>query len=150
MNKRPGRDLSIEGATWRLVNAWRAQSGQGLGYFLAEAPEDDRRAALDPGVDFESLSEADVLALWAGAAGLTPTERRFSASGEVWLAQASGPVWADGAAAGLTGLRVRCLTAETPVRDFSHLSLRDLGEEELAALVEPSPIEDTEETQAGG
>jgi hypothetical protein len=150
MSRRPQKEVSIEGKTWGLVDAWRAPGGRGLGYFLAEASESDRRASLAVEVDVESLSEGDVLALWDTATPLTSTERRFSAGGEVWLAQASGPAWAESAAAGLVGVRLRCLTASRAVSEIAGVVLGDLADEELAELVDPSGQQRTIEVYGDG
>ena len=60
-----------------------------------------QRMALDPGQDLQSLTAEN---LSAGATGLTPTEKLISAVDSQWLAQASGPVWAENAAADSCGL----------------------------------------------
>lgn len=60
-----------------------------------------QRMALDPGQELQSLTAEN---LSAGATGLTPTETLISAVDSQWLVQASGPVWAENAAADSCGL----------------------------------------------
>jgi hypothetical protein len=66
----------------------------------------DRRATLEPGEELQALDDHRLDALFETATALTETERRIlDAAGAPWLAQASGPVWAEGgAAAGLAGV----------------------------------------------
>jgi hypothetical protein len=105
--------METEGRRWRAVEAWRAESGLGLVYFLpldegagvAEEDREDRRAALEPGETVEGLEGEALRERLGRATPLTGTERRFRApDGRLWLAQSVGPVWADGVASGLTGL----------------------------------------------
>ncbi|MCG8469443.1 MAG: hypothetical protein MJB57_14760 [Gemmatimonadetes bacterium] len=114
MIARPGRDRDIEGRTVRAIEAWRARSGLGLLYFVDE--EGDRRASLAPEQTLETLTDADLSAVWERAVPLTPTERRIrDDDGRVWLIQGFGPVWAEtGGAADAVGTRIRCLTHEIP------------------------------------
>jgi hypothetical protein len=91
---------------------WRSSSGLGLCFFVAldsevpaEADRADRRAALERGQNLDSMSDAELAERLETGSVLTNTERRFEApDGESWLAQNIGPVWAEGAAAGLTGV----------------------------------------------
>lgn len=138
MNLRPRRDLSIDGADLVLVEAWRAPSGLGLGYFLSSGTDGDRRVELAAGIDLASLDEEAVSALWESAAPLTSTERRISVDGDSWLAQASGPVWAEGAAVGTLGVRLTCLTSERATIAVAGVRLDDLDEGRLSALVTDS------------
>jgi hypothetical protein len=110
---RDERRLSVADREWRVSEAWRGASGWGVAYFLclgAEGPDPDdrldRKALLPPDARLDSLSDEELVALHASAAGLTSTERRFAdAEGRAWLAQGRGPVWAEAdVAAGLTGL----------------------------------------------
>ncbi len=86
IQERHTREVEHSGVRWRAVEAWRGRSGHALCY---QALDDHRLDAL-----FET------------ATALTETERRIlDAAGAPWLAQASGPVWAEGgAAAGLAGV----------------------------------------------
>jgi hypothetical protein len=136
MTERPKRNLTIEQDSWVLVEAWRSSTGLGLGYFLGPVVAADRRAVLDREVDVAALDDAEVLALWEAAAPLTVTERRFADhGGESWLAQASGPVWGEGAAAGTLGVRFTCITADRPGLELPGRRLTDLDDEELAGAV---------------
>lgn len=114
--------MEAEGRRWRAVEAWRAESGLGLVYFLPldgtggveEGDREDRRAALEPGETVQGLEEEALRERLGGATALTETERRFRApDGRVWLAQSVGPVWADGVASGLTGLLFTALEGPT-------------------------------------
>lgn len=105
--------MEAEGRRWRAVEAWRAESGLGLVYFLpldegagvAEEDREDRRAALEPGETVQGLEEEVLRERLGRATPLTGTERRFRApDGRLWLVQSVGPVWADAVASGLTGL----------------------------------------------
>lgn len=110
--------LEAEGGSWLVIEAWRAISGHALVYLLpldgGAPPADDRRdrrAVLEPGRELADLDAAAREALASGGAPLTPTERRFTdKEGETWLAQCSGPVWAEGVADGLTGIVFTRLT----------------------------------------
>lgn len=110
---RVSRALDMDGQDWLAVEALRSRSGHLLVYFLpidgGEPTADDRRdrrGQLEPGERLDSADAARLEAVWAGATGLTETERRFvDTEGVPWLAQNWGPVWADeGVAGGLTGL----------------------------------------------
>lgn len=107
------RVLEAEGRRWRAMEAWRAESGPGLVYFLPldegaeveEGDREDRRAALEPGETVQGLEEEALRERLGRATALTGTERRFRApDGRLWLAQSVGPVWADAVASGLTGV----------------------------------------------
>lgn len=108
------RILEVDGRSWRAVEAWRAESGSGLLYFLPlaedrEAPGDDdredRRAALEPGESVEGLDRETLEERLLEGTPLTVTERRIRApDGRPWLVQSVGPVWAEDVASGLTGL----------------------------------------------
>lgn len=111
--ERAERSLEADGRTWRVVEAWRAESGLALAYFLPleedgeVRPDDraDRRAALETGESLEDLPADTLRARLGEATPLTATERRFRApDGRLWLVQSVGPVWAEGTASGLTGL----------------------------------------------
>ncbi|MDX1393736.1 MAG: hypothetical protein R3195_05075 [Gemmatimonadota bacterium] len=141
MVNRPRRSVSAEGDEWTLVDAWRSGTGLGLGYFLAASAVDDRRVVLEPGRTLESLEEGEIGRLLEGSAPLTTTERRFGDSGgRAWLAQSFGPVWGEGVASGLTGLRIVCLTAEEPAVEVMDARLEDLSDDDLAALVEAAAV----------
>lgn len=104
--------MEADGRRWRAVEAWRAESGLGLVYFLpldgndvAQDDREDRRAALEPGETVRGLEEETLRERLGRATTLTETERRFRApDGRLWLVQSVGPVWADAVASGLTGL----------------------------------------------
>ena len=107
------RELELEGRRWRAIEAWRGRGGRGLCYFapledgaLVEDDRADRRASLEPGEEVASLDRGRLESLWSEAAPLTATEQRIrDIEGRPWLAQSSGPVWAEAdTAAGLTGL----------------------------------------------
>lgn len=118
-----------------LLEVARAPSGLGLGYFMAGDRTRDRRVALDPGLTLDGLDDAAVERLWSEAAPLTVTERRFETpDGEAWLAQAVGPVWGEGAAAGLTGLRLTCLTSERAPLQRAGLDLESLDDGALGEI----------------
>lgn len=111
--QRGERVLEADGRSWRVVEAWRVESGPGLAYFLplgdgGELDRDDRedrRAALEPGERVEGLPAEALRERFGRAKPLTVTERRFRApDGRPWLVQSVGPVWSDGTASGLTGL----------------------------------------------
>jgi hypothetical protein len=142
MTGRASREISIDGRRVRLVDAWRAPGGLGLGYFLADSEDPkvpaDRRTELPPGTAVDDLSEEDVLLLWENAAPLTATEARFEDSaGESWLAQATGPAWSETGAADAVGVRIVCLTADRETVECRGLRLSELGASGLRALVDP-------------
>ena len=141
MVDRPRRSVSVDAGEWILVDAWRSETGLGLGYFLAASGFEDRRAVLEPGRTLESLDEGEIEQMLEGAAPLTVTERRFGDSaGRAWLAQSFGPVWGEGVASGLTGLRFVCLTAEEAAVEAPDARLEDLSDDALAALVEAGAV----------
>lgn len=111
--ERDAKVLEAGGRRWRAVEAWRAEGGTGLLYFLpleedgrvAEDDRRDRRAALASGETVAELGEDELRERLERATPLTVTERRFLApDGRPWLAQSVGPVWAEDVASGLTGL----------------------------------------------
>lgn len=120
------RVLEADGRSWRVVEAWRAESGPGLVYFLpleddgevvGRDDREDRRAALEPEETVEGLSARELSERLSRATPLTVTERRFRApDGRSWLAQSVGPVWSEGTASGLTGLLFTAL--EGPAARF--------------------------------
>lgn len=140
MTGRPVREVCVDGGRVRLVEAWRAPSGLGLAYFLADpGPESlaDRRAGLPAGTGVSDLSEDAVRELWEGAAPLTATEVRFEDSrGDSWLAQATGPAWSESGAADAVGVRLVCLTADRETLELSRIPLPDLEPADLRALVD--------------
>ncbi|MDT8436391.1 MAG: hypothetical protein RRA92_06500 [Gemmatimonadota bacterium] len=85
------------------VELRRGPSGLGLVVFLPGG----RRAVLEPGVTLADLDDGARRELESGAAPLTPTEALFEdPDGAWWLAQATGPAWAEeGAAADIVGTR---------------------------------------------
>ncbi len=139
------REVDYGGVSWRAIEAWRGRGGHALCYLLrieseqaAADDREDRRATLEPGEELTALSEDRLDALVAGAAPLTKTERRIvDAAGVPWLAQASGPVWAEGGvAAGLAGVVFTRLQGP-----FQRLAARDdhataATTERLLALLE--------------
>jgi PAS domain-containing protein len=139
MSKRPSREVTVGDRSLTLIDASRSATGLGLAYFIAPDRADDRRAVLEPGVDVADLDDEAAAELWSGAAPLTQTERRFSGpNGEAWLAQSTGPVWGEGAAAGITGLRLVCLTAERGPVEAHDVNLGSLDDEGLADLIGPA------------
>ena len=76
----------------RPVVARTADGGHSLIVFLPSG----RRSALPPGIQLEDASLAD---LASEAVAMTATETLLELDGVNWLAQASGPVWAEAAAA---------------------------------------------------
>lgn len=111
--ERAEAELEADGRRWRCVEAWRAQHGPGLLYFLpleedgevAGDDREDRRAALAADETLDALGSDELRERLERGTPLTVTERRFRApDGRAWLAQSVGPVWADDVASGLTGL----------------------------------------------
>lgn len=111
--ERDRREVRADGVAWLAMEGWRGRAGHGLCYLVrlegrepAADDRGDRRAALEPGERLSELDEERTATLVAASVPLTETERRFSdASGHMWLAQNSGPVWAGGdVASGLTGI----------------------------------------------
>lgn len=120
---RPQREFDVDRDRWLAIDAWRDSRDLGLCYMLplegdAPAPDDrrDRRAVLEPGQSLDGLDAAALQSLWSGGVPLTDTERRFSDPDDaVWLAQNTGPVWAEAdAATDSTGVLIRCLSAARP------------------------------------
>ena len=135
MTGRPRVEVTVEGESMVLVEAARSASGLGLGYFLSPDRDRDRRVALDPGTTVGGLDPASIERLWSEAAPLTVTERRFDTpDGDAWLAQSVGPVWGDGAAAGLTGVRISCLTSSRRPIERAGIALESLDDDDLARL----------------
>ena len=133
---RPRRSGRIDGAAWTLYDAARAPSGVGLGYFVCDdSGMGDRRAALPAGLALADLDDDAFRALWEAGRPLTSTERRVvDDSGAIWLAQGVGPVWAErGSAAGTTGLRLRCISAQCPVVELYGATLSEMSDTELSA-----------------
>ncbi|MYA33614.1 MAG: hypothetical protein F4164_00050 [Gemmatimonadales bacterium] len=133
---RPWRSGRIDGAAWTLYDAARAPSGLGLGYFFCDDPDvADRRAALPAGLAVSDLDEEAFRALWETGRPLTSTERRVvDGSGAIWLAQGTGPVWAEGgSAAGTIGVRVRCVSTRRPVVELNGATLSGMSDAELIA-----------------
>lgn len=106
--KRTSREIETEEGPFRAVEAWRSPRGEGLCYLVrltepggepAEDDRGDRRALLRPGEELPSVEGERLEELISEATPLTETERRFSAGGELWLAQNVGPVWAEGGVA---------------------------------------------------
>ena len=94
------RRLMVNGVMWRVQEAWSAESGRTLLLYesgVESDPDETRRAALDPGASFADVEDAGLLELISAAVPLTPTERRVEGpTGDPWLAQNRGPVWAEG------------------------------------------------------
>lgn len=135
---RPQRSGRMEGAVWTLYDAGRASSGLGLGYFVCDDSRmEDRRAVLPAGLVLPDLDDEAFRALWEAGRGLTPTERRVvDGSGAIWLAQSVGPVWAEGGvAAGTVGVRLRCISADSPVVEWNGATLSGLSDADLIARV---------------
>lgn len=138
-----GRRLETDGSAFEARDAWGAQSGMALCYFFALNGEaaslgdrGDRRAALEPGESLAEISEARLAELLNGAAPLTETERRFETSrGDHWLAQNIGPVWAEGVAAGLTGILFTALDGSGERLRTSGGPIVELARERLLELL---------------
>lgn len=134
------RLLEAAAGRWRVVEAWRAQSGPGLLYFLpldgdevTEEDREDRRAALEPDETVGGLEEETLRERLAGATALTVTERRFRApDGRLWLVQSVGPVWADAVASGLTGLLFTALEGGADRASAAGGHAGEMSKEELA------------------
>lgn len=140
--REPGRvrEFDHHGVRWRAVFGWRGAGGRGLCYFVpleAGTPTGDdrrdRRATLEPGEDFDEVSDERLAELLDGGTALTGTERRLTdRDGALWLVQSSGPVWAEGdVAAGLTGIVLTRLGGdplrlERPTGDASGADREDL------------------------
>jgi len=114
----------------------------GLGYFVCPGPEEgkpgapDRRVVLPPGRSLADLDGQEVAALWEGAAPLTDSERRFpDDGGELWLAQATGPVWSDSGANDAIGFRLVCLTRDCAPVEIRSRRLSEMEDGDLSALV---------------
>ncbi len=147
------RIISSEGVRYSARVAWRAPNGLGLCYFVhldGELPSADdradRRSAIEAGLDIDDVDEARLRRLLSAGAGLTDTERRLEdADGTTWLAQNVGPVWATGAAAGLSGVLFTRLTGgfERLGVEAGHIgalrigALRRLLEEARALAADP-------------
>lgn len=148
---RPYRSARVEGAAWRLFDAWRASSGLGLGYFFREdRGDDDRRVQLASGLNVSDLDDAGFRELWDGAGMLTASERRVvDREGAVWLVQGVGPVWADGRgrAAGTIGIRLRCVSADRSVVHLGGKAPGDVSEADLIEAIEAAPQEEAARTQ---
>ncbi|WP_425155325.1 hypothetical protein [Candidatus Palauibacter sp.] len=136
--RRPRQEGLIDGTPWTLFDAGRTASGLGLGYFVRDdLGAGDRRAALATEVEVGRLDDEAFRRLWEAGRGLTATERRLvDDGGGVWLAQGTGPVWAEGGtAAGAVGIRLRCVSAEHPVVEWNGVALADTPDAALAARV---------------
>ncbi|MFQ5680078.1 MAG: hypothetical protein ACE5HP_11545 [Gemmatimonadota bacterium] len=143
MRPEAGRRFPAADEEWLAIEGWRTTEDQGLCYFLhlADGRPDaddrtDRRALLESGERLGEMEEARLRELLAGAVPLTETERRLvDPSGEVWLAQSTGPVWAGEAVAeGMTGILF--LSLESGKRlGCGDGSLAGLSEEELRDLL---------------
>ena len=106
-----GRRIEKGGSAYEAHAAWSAADGTTLCYFAALEDESgrgdraDRRALLESGESLSDLDDDRLGELLAEGAPLTATERRLETpDGGRWLAQSTGPVWAEGVAAGLTGV----------------------------------------------
>jgi len=146
MSDRPKREMEIDGRRWLLVDAWRSPGGRGLGYFVCVRCEEptpgtaDRRVILPGGRSLEEIDEQELRDLWERAAPLTASERRFEdEDGDLWLAQATGPVWSEDGATDATGFRLACLTRDRPLVEVRRHPLCDLRDDDLAALVARPP-----------
>lgn len=86
----------------KTVEAFRSPSGLSLVVF----PDAGRRASLPAGRRAAEMSAEELSDLEDEAVGLTVTERIFRREGEPWLAQQTGPAWADAdeASADLCGI----------------------------------------------
>jgi len=134
-----GRRLTVEGAEYEVFDAWSSAGGLVLCYFLAlgraATDRSDRRAALEPGEQLAALDEARLIELLATGAPLTDTERRMTTpDGGCWLAQNIGPVWAEAAAAGLTGVLFTDLTGSDRRHRIAADSIASMSPDRLAGL----------------
>lgn len=145
MSERPTRTFERDGERWRAIDAWRGTGGLGLLYFLrldGDRPLDDDRAdlrgVLEPGARIEEASAERLAELLDPARPLTETERRIvDATGDLWLVQNTGPVWAEQeAAADTTGVRFRPLTRDGPTIAVPGAHVRDLTPDHLVRRLE--------------
>jgi len=134
MSSQSARTLEIDGRTVQVLEAWRAPSGLGLAYFVVENAEElDRRSVLEVGEELAVMPDDVLEVRWAGAARLTPTERRLvDRESRLWLVQGLGPVWAEGGtAADAVGMRVRCLSEALPSLDLTGVRPDQISNAEL-------------------
>jgi hypothetical protein len=139
---RAGRRLTVDGSAYEVFDAWSSLGGLVLCYFAVsdgEAVEmtdrGDRRAALEPDEKLADLSEDRLVELLAKGAPLTATERRFETPDEgCWLAQNIGPVWAEGVAAGLTGILFTDLAGSAGRRQVAGGPIAAMSGDDLLGL----------------
>ncbi len=139
---RARRRLAVDGAAYEALDAWSSASGLTLCYFRAldgESAETidrgDRRAALEADEDLSETNEERLAELLGTGSPLTETERRIDTpDGGSWLVQSMGPVWAEGVAAGLTGVMFTDLTGSAPRVRVAGGPIVPLSTDELLAL----------------
>ncbi len=142
------RRIRLDGVIWNVWDAGRVQSGLGLAWFApakgdgaASATEstagaggvEDRRALLQPDHDLSTMDGETLAELWENSRPLTPTERRITGpDGEVWLAQGTGPAWADARAAReILGVRLRCISHRHQPLSKDGVTLGELSDDDL-------------------
>jgi hypothetical protein len=111
----------------RPVVARTAEGGHSLVVFVPSG----RRSALAPG---ERLEDASLGDLESSSVEMTATEILIDLDEVMWLAQASGPVWADAAAADSAG--------------FVFTALDGSGHRVTVTGLPPGPLPDQSELRA--
>ena len=145
--ERPRREFEVDQRAWAAIDAWRDSGDLGLCYMVpledgdpVRDDREDRRSTLEPGQLLRDLEAAALDTLWSAGVPLTETERRLvDPDNHLWLAQNTGPVWAEGGGASdATGVLFRCLSASRPhigVSPAGHL--RDESTDWLRGLLAP-------------
>jgi len=154
---RTHRTIRIADVTWTVWDAGRVASGLGLAWFTAtkrsgvgqaqgdgerlpgaegglpDQDEEDRRALLQPEQDLLNMEAGELTQLWSGGRSLTRTERRVTGpDGEIWLAQGTGPAWADERAAReILGVRLRCISHHYGTLHREGVTLAELSDDAL-------------------
>ena len=144
---REGRRLVVDGSAFDAFDAWSGSGGLVLCYFvaldgevIASTDRDDRRAALEPDEELADLSEERLAELLVAGVPLTGTERRFETpDGGCWLAQNIGPVWAEGVAAGLTGVLFTDLAGSAERRRVAGGPIAAMSGDDLLGLWDNVP-----------
>lgn len=113
----------------RPIVAREAAGGHSLVVFVPSG----RRSALLPGASLKDTSVAD---LASSAVEMTATETLVDLDGATWLAQASGPVWAEAAAADSAGFVFTALDGSSRRVEVTGLAPGPLpGHSQLVAVL---------------